>query len=295
VELIKAKKSLGQNFLVDKNICKKIVDLLEIEDGDYVIEIGPGTGALSEYILKENINYLAIEVDQRAIENLEVNYPIFKDNIESAKNDDKSVKLIKEDFLKFDLYDYIKKNEIVEKNRKLKIIGNIPYNISSPIFFKLFELSEYIDSVVIMVQLELANRIIAKHNSKDFGILTLAAGVCGNAKKELKVPRTCFVPAPNVDSAVLRIKFYDEKKVDFPKFQKISRAAFNQRRKKLSNSLKNILISYSKDFYEKLIQENKNGFFDKRPEQLSTDEFIELYQYITSKTKIFNQSIKKEN
>lgn len=287
MELIKAKKSLGQNFLVDKNICKKIVALLEIEKGDYVIEIGPGTGALSEHLINKSINYLAIEVDERAIDNLKSNFPLF--NNDSSGN----VSLIKEDFLKFDLYNYIIKNEIVEKNKKLKIIGNIPYNISSPIFFKLFELSEYIDSVVIMVQLELANRIIAKHNSKDFGILTLAAGVCGIAKKELKVPRTCFVPAPNVDSAVLRIDFYKKKKVDFSKFQKISRAAFNQRRKKLSNSLKNILLSYSKELYDELIKENKNGFFDKRPEQLSIEEFIELYQYISTKINNYNKSKNK--
>lgn len=296
MELIRAKKSLGQNFLVDNNISRKIVELLDIQSDDIIIEIGPGTGALTQFILNHtmsnSLTYLGIEIDQRAIANLKENFIEFENE---------NINVIKNDFLKFDLFEYINSHcgdtdsDIVDGKvkrnikRKIKIIGNIPYNISSQIFFKLFELSDYINVSIIMIQRELAQRIIAKNKSKDYGILTVALSICGTSKIELKVPRTCFLPQPNVDSAVLKIKYYERKKADFSKFQKLNRAAFNQRRKMLSNSLKNILTSTSVEFYKKLVRENYKNYFNKRPEQLSTEDFLDLYNHINQELKSFNQ------
>lgn len=245
---IQPKKSLGQNFLKDKNIAQKIVHSLQANQDDLIVEIGPGTGALTEYIYPRFPNYVAIELDKRAIEFLNETYP--------------NLSIIESDVLKVN-FESLKTKD----NQRIFVIGNIPYYITSPILFHLFDQSKAIHQAVIMMQLEVAQRLTAVPRNKDYGILTIQTEFFSQAEILFKVPKQVFFPIPNVDSAV--VSFFMKKNIEtnlIKPLKLIVRTAFNQRRKKLSNALKPVL---SENF-------SIEPWADKRAEELTTQDFVKL-------------------
>lgn len=259
--MISPKKSLGQNFLKDKDICKNIVDALDIETGDTVIEIGPGTGALTDFLIDKEINLKLIEIDHRAIDFLNKRYA-------SRSN----YEIIEQSILDIDL-------EQFRNNQKIKIIGNIPYYISGRIFFTLFENNHLISKVVLTVQKEVAERVASPSGSKDYGILSVAAAYSGTATKLFDIPASAFHPPPKVTSASVKLEFNPKLAQDeFHQVMKLVKQAFNQRRKMLSNSLK----SYFSNFQgiTEILSESDlwKELQNRRPEQVSPDEFYLLYK-----------------
>lgn len=244
-EKIKPVKALGQNFLNDKNIIKKIVASLDIQKNENILEVGPGMGALTGELLEQNINYLGIEIDERAYKYLQ--------------NEFENIALANVDFLKYNI-----------QFENYKIIGNLPYYITSSILFKIFELENKPSKCIFMVQKEVAQRIAAKPGTKDNGILAILTDFVGEPKKLFDVSPNCFYPRPRVWSSIIEINFSKKYIADFKEFAKFVKTAFNQRRKRLSNSLK---------IYGSLPDE----FAGKRPEQLNCEEFVELFDKVNVK------------
>lgn len=265
-EKFRPKKFLGQNFLVDDNIAKKIISFLDIKDGDNIIEIGPGHGALTKHLVNYKINYTAVELDKFIVEEL------------TNKYGDK-INLIHEDFLKVDLTKVFSSQLHDSANSKIKIIGNIPYNITTEILFKLYENKDIIQSAVLMMQKEVAQRLTAKPNTKDYGILAILTQVNAVPKIVYNVPPTAFFPKPKVNSSVVKVELKNDSYVisDVNLFKELVKNSFNQRRKVMRNSLKKL-------FEEKGIQfESLNFDFSKRPEQLSIQEFVEFSNAVNEK------------
>ncbi|HRP02633.1 MAG TPA: 16S rRNA (adenine(1518)-N(6)/adenine(1519)-N(6))-dimethyltransferase RsmA [Candidatus Kapabacteria bacterium] len=255
MKYIPARKSLGQNFLADNNMAIKIVKSAEISKEDSVIEIGPGTGLLTVHIVEYAENITLVELDQRAIALLEAKF------FNSAKN----LKIVQKDFRKFDIYE-----EYQILNKRFSVIGNIPYYITGDIFFKLFENAQYIKSAVITLQKEVAVRMASKINTKDYGILAIAAQYCSDPKYLFDIPSACFIPKPNVTSSVIKLNFKENfNLIEYKKLMKVVKQSFNQRRKMISNTLKGML---KEGFDEQIWDKYKH----KRPENLSINEFIEL-------------------
>lgn len=253
---LKPLKSLGQNFLINKEIVSKIIDLLEIKDDDVILEIGPGTGALTKKLLESGSKIFAVEKDERAFDFLKENFP--------------ELKIFNEDILRFDF-------EKINSD-KIKIIGNLPYYITSQILFKIFEISQKVNMAVFTVQKEVADRIVSEPNNKDYGILSLATGLYSESKLNFKIPPSAFYPAPKVNSGVITLKFYDEAKYSEPeKLLKLIKAGFSQRRKKLSNSIKNYVNSRNLSLPN---DEIFSDLLNKRAENLSLNDFIYLYEMI---------------
>lgn len=262
---IKPKKSLGQNFLIDQNIARKIVNSLDIIEGDLVIEIGPGEGALTRELIALPANIVAIEIDERACAELERKFPAAEFP---------NFKLVQHDFMDTDLSSFLSNKPI---GRKIKIIGNLPYYISSRIIYKVIENADTIDKAVFMLQKEVAGRLAAKPGNKIYGILSVAISFAGSIKKLFDVPPQCFFPKPKVTSTVFELNFREgfDKEL-FGKVMRIVKAAFNQRRKKLSNSLSSVVNKC--DFIE---SENlKFSIFDKRAEDLSCEDYVSLSKLI---------------
>ncbi|HCA41772.1 MAG TPA: ribosomal RNA small subunit methyltransferase A [Bacteroidetes bacterium] len=257
-EKYRPKKFLGQNFLTDVNISKKIISFLEIEDGDTVLEIGPGHGALTEHLVSLDINLTAIEFDKFVYEELKNKYGV-------------KLNILSEDFLKTDLTKLF-------TGKKLKIIGNIPYYITSQILFKLFENHKIISRSALMMQKEVAMRLKSEPNSKEYGILSIFTNLYTIPKIAYSVPRTVFFPKPKVDSSVVSFDFKInvEEPVQPELFREVVRTSFNQRRKTLRNSLR-------KFFDDKNIDINLIKFdLSKRPEMLSINDFKILTDEIIS-------------
>jgi 16S rRNA (adenine1518-N6/adenine1519-N6)-dimethyltransferase len=249
MNFVKPKKSLGQHFLTDQNIARKIVDSLDPEIRD-VLEIGPGTGVLTQYLLlRPGINLHVIEIDRESVAYLHQNFPQLK-NIWS------------EDFLKSPIEQKFAAN--------FSVIGNFPYNISSQIFFKILGIRNRVPQVVGMIQKEVAERIASKHGSKNYGILSVILQAFYDIEYLFTVNENVFFPPPKVKSAVIRLKRNQVEKLpcsdDF--FVTVVKTAFNQRRKMMRNSLKSIC------------EEIPEIYADKRPEQLSVADFIELTRLI---------------
>ena len=252
---IRPLKKFGQNFLTNQHIAEKIVDTLEIKTNDSIIEIGPGKGVLTKIISGKDLNQLiAIEVDSRLINDLD---------ILNAENP--NVKIIQNDFMKIDLKDF------VGPDAKIKIIGNIPYHLTSSILFKLFENFQLISRVVLMIQKEVANRIVSDPGNKEYGILSVLTGLHGSVKKEFEVKKANFYPIPKVDSALISIDFYSglEGLYEYDLFLYLVKGCFQTRRKMLQNSLKRI-------FGEEITKSINSMDLQKRPEELSVQEFISL-------------------
>lgn len=221
------KKSFGQNFLTDTNILQKIVDTAEIDRNVNVIEIGPGIGALTEFLAENAAEVMTFEIDERLV-------PILADTLRDFDN----VRVVNEDILKSDLQARIK--EFANPNLPIKVVANLPYYITTPILMHLIESGIPFSEFVVMMQREVADRISAQPNSKSYGSLSIAVQYYMTAKVAFIVPRTVFVPAPNVDSAILKMVRRDQPAVgvkDEAFFFKVSKASFTHRRKTLWNNL----------------------------------------------------------
>ena len=247
---VKAKKYLGQHFLNDENIAKKITESLSLKSYKNVLEIGPGMGVLTKYLLQKYFTTYVIEIDTESIEYLKINYL----NLAS--------RIIEKDFLKYDL------NEVF-KGEPFAIIGNFPYNISTQIVFKALEMRNQIPEFSGMFQKEVAQRICVREGSKRYGILSVLTQAFYDAEYLFTVPPQVFNPPPKVESGVLRLTRKENYTLicDEKLFFKVVKQAFQQRRKTLRNSLKTFNLS---DYLR------EDAIFGKRPEQLSVLEFIKL-------------------
>ena len=221
------KKSFGQNFLTDTNILQKIVDTAEIDEKVNVIEIGPGIGALTEFLAERAAQVMAFEIDHRLV-------PILADTLRDFDN----VTVVNEDILKVDLAQHIQ--NFKNPDLPIKVVANLPYYITTPILMHLIESGIPFSEFVVMMQKEVADRISAQPNTKAYGSLSIAVQYYMTAKVAFIVPRTVFVPAPNVDSAILKMVRRPEPAVaveDEKFFFKVSKASFTHRRKTLWNNL----------------------------------------------------------
>ena len=259
---VKPKKHLGQHFLKEASVAKKIADTLSLKRYDKVLEIGPGMGMLTSYLLEKPVTTYAIEIDSESIAYLQAHFL------------ELSNRIIKADVLKYDFSNIFGKDPFA-------IIGNFPYNISTQIVFKMLENRHQILEFSGMFQKEVAQRICINEGTKSYGILSVLVQAFYDAEYLFTVPPTVFNPPPKVDSAVVRLT----RKNDFSLpcseklFFKVVKSAFQQRRKTLRNSLKTFNLSDNL---------NANTIFDKRPEQLSVAAFIKLASTIENDQKKFN-------
>lgn len=256
---VKAKKHLGQHFLTDENIAKKIADALTETGYEAVVEIGPGMGVLTKYLLQKKQPVTVLEIDTESVAFLQESFPKEHLNIDTSKE---RFTIIEGDFLRQDIATLFQKKQIA-------IIGNFPYNISSQIVFKAIENRAYISEFSGMFQKEVAKRIAEKEGSKVYGILSVLTQAFYDVEYLFTVPPTVFNPPPKVDSGVIRLirKKDFSLPVDEQLFFRVVKTAFNQRRKMLRSSLKSFNLS------ETL---KEDPIFAMRPEQLSVDEFISL-------------------
>lgn len=254
----KFKKSLGQNFLIDKNFVDKIIDIADIEN-ENVLEIGPGIGTITYEMAKTAKKVLAVEIDENLI-------PILQQNLEEFSN----VKVINQDILKVDLKKLI---EDEFSNQSFKVVSNLPYYITTPIIELLITSNFPCQDMTIMVQKEVAQRMVASANDKDYSSLSVFVKFYSDAKILVNLPKTVFMPQPKIDSSILNLKLriYDEK-VNQKKLFNLVRAGFNKRRKTILNSLSDVA---SKEDLK--IAFEKTGLRENlRAENLSLDDFIKL-------------------
>lgn len=257
-------KKYGQNFLIDTHVLEKIIRAASIGSDDVVLEIGPGIGTLTQYLCENARQVIAVEIDDMLI-------PILGETLKNYDN----VKIVHNDILKVDV------NEIVSEypGSSIKVVANLPYYITTPIIMGLFESGVPIDSITIMVQKEVAERMQAKPGTKDYGALTLAVQYYADAKIMANVPPNCFMPRPAVGSAVINLVKHKEKRYDVKNEDmlfRIIRASFNQRRKTLQNGLNNAAnLPYTKQQIAEAIE--KMGLpAAVRGEKLSLEQFVEL-------------------
>lgn len=245
---VQAKKYLGQHFLNDKNIASKIVESLSYQGYSSVLEVGPGMGVLTQFLLEKEIKTYVSEIDSESVEYLKIHFPSLEKNILG-------------DFLRLDFSQYFQE--------PYAVIGNFPYNISTQIVFRILENKNQIPEMVGMFQKEVAERIASENGSKVYGILSVLVQAYYKAEYLFTVHENVFTPPPKVKSAVIRLSRYREtiEDVDDKLFIKIVKAAFNQRRKTLKNSLHSLSVP------ETLLS---HKFLTLRPEQMTVDNFIEL-------------------
>ena len=245
------RKKWGQNFLIDPNIVKKIYRTIEPIDSDNILEIGPGEGVLTKIILPEVNKMVSIEID-----------PVLVNKLNNS-NQLRKLKVVNKDILKTNIYD-------LDIDNPVRVIGNIPYNITSQIIFWLIEQLDYWSDAFIMVQKEVAHRLIAKVGTKEYSRLTVVVGAYLDVDYCFTIPPTVFIPKPKVDSAFIRFTKKRKALIEdhkYIKFNKLVRAAFNQRRKMLRNSLVSWDISDQ-------VKEKIN--FSRRPETLTVQEFASM-------------------
>ena len=260
MEKIKPLKRFGQNYINDQNILNNIVGEINPRVNDNLLEIGPGLGSLTEKLITYIPSLTAVEIDKRVIENLSNKFP--------------QINLINDDFLNLDLHQLI-----TNSHNKLRIIGNIPYNLTSSIIFKMIENNSIISDSVIMVQTEVARRMIAQKGTKDYGIFSILLNYFSEIKHCFRVSPNVFYPKPKVFSSVIHIFFrkLNESKEEQRLFIKIVKAAFGNRRKTLKNSFENSLSSVG---LENIDFESSGIDLSLRAEQLSIDEFKNLTEYV---------------
>ncbi len=272
---IKANKRFGQNFLIDDNILENIVKSAEITNNDLVIEIGPGLGNLTEYLLEKAAYVILVEIDNNMIN-------ILNDRFKNNNN----YILLNNDILKVNVDEIIEniENKLNRKFEKIKVVANLPYYITTPIIFKLLQNENRINEITVMVQKEVAERIVAKNKTKDYGILTLMVNYLGTSDIKLIVPNNSFIPAPNVTSAVIKItknKRFTVK--DEELLFKLIHSSFAQRRKKIINSLESTkFLNMSKPELEKLFNEC-NISLNARAEELELQDYIKIVDIIANK------------
>ena len=259
-----AQKRYGQNFLVDSNVLNKIVESAGITKEDTVLEIGPGIGSLTQYLCESAKNVICVEIDTKMI-------PVLEDTLSEYEN----VRVINEDILKVDIDSLIKESGA----NKIKVVANLPYYITTPIIMGLLEKEANIDSITVMIQKEVALRMQEGPGSKDYGALSLAVAFYSDANIKMTVSPNCFIPRPNVDSAVIRLDVLDEPKVsvkDKDRMFRIIKGAFEQRRKTLTNALSHSsAFKTDKNNIEKaLLEMGKSPSI--RGEELTLEDFAHL-------------------
>ena len=262
-------KKFGQNFLIDTHVLDKIIAAADITEEDFVLEIGPGIGTMTQYLCENAREVTAVEIDKKLI-------PILEDTLGSYDN----VKVINEDILKVDIGKLAE-----EKNggKPIKVVANLPYYITTPIIMGLFESHVPIDSITVMVQKEVADRMQVGPGTKDYGALSLAVQYYAKPEIVANVPPNCFMPRPKVGSAVIRLTRHEKTPVEVEDEKlmfRIIRASFNQRRKTLVNGLNNAPdIPVSKENIAKAIQEL--GVSESiRGEALSLEQFAKLSNFM---------------
>lgn len=257
----KFSKALGQNFLIDGNIVRKIVESAQITKDDYVLEVGPGMGTLTEELALNAKKVIAVEIDRKL-------GPVLKDTLGQYNN----VEIIFGDILKLDLEEIIKEKM---EDKKIKVVANLPYYITTPIIAKFLEEGYNIDSINVMVQKEVAERISASPDRKSYGSLSVFAQFYSDPTIVLNIPKSVFIPQPKVDSAVIRLKI-DNKypNIDRDKFFKVVKAAFSKRRKTILNTLSSGL-DLSKEDVRGVLEESQLDP-NKRAENLTIEDFISI-------------------
>jgi len=255
------KKKFSQNFLLDENIIKKIIKAADINQNSYVIEIGPGFGALTKYLVKQSKKLLLYEIDEELIPHLETLF-----------NDDKNIHINHQDFLKAENIDG-DINTYLDNADEVTVISNLPYHITTPIIMKILEESKKVKRLVLMMQYEVAKRLTSQPNTKDYNALSVIIQDQTNSQYMFKVPKTVFKPRPKVDSAVIRLDIYDGK--GNKRFYKFVHACFVQRRKTLVNNLN---ASYGLEKEKLKITLEKLNLDDRiRAEALTLEDFKRLY------------------
>ena len=268
---ISANKRLGQNFLISDSAVEEIINSAQIEKNNYVIEIGPGLGTLTSKLLERAGKVTCIELDDRMITILKDRFSLY-DNFE----------LINEDILKIDLKKLIDENLSNNNLDKVKIVANLPYYITTPIVMKLLNDKLNLDSITIMVQKEVAERLAAEPGGKECGAITYPIYYYANPSICVQVDKYSFIPAPEVDSAVIKLEMLSEPRIkidDEKYFFNIIKASFMQKRKTLVNALTNNKIVSSKEEAEKMLA---NLGFDNniRGEKLTLEDFKKIYDYL---------------
>ena len=250
-----ARKSLGQNFLYEGNIARKLLNIFAPSPEDTIIEVGPGFGALTEHLVPSGCHYIGVEIDKRLVAELHQRFSQFE-----------NFQLRNCDFLRFDLAD------ACDKEASVRLIGNIPYHITSSIIFKAFDQHHLMKDMMLMMQKEVAQRIVAEHGNKEYGILSVVSKTYAAPKIVATIPPTVFIPRPDVDSAVVHWDFSVKPKrqpVDDDFFRLFVRTIFNQRRKMLRNTLKTLgdVSAFT---------QSTGHDVQCRPEELSVQAIIDL-------------------
>lgn len=264
---IKAAKSLGQNFLINEEVVNKIVECSEITKEDLIIEIGPGLGTLTKELLERAGKVICIELDNKMIQILQDRFSLY-DNFE----------LINNDVLKVDLQELIKEEKQIGKIKNAKVVANLPYYITTPIIMKLLENKLDLESITVMIQKEVADRLIAIPGKKNTGAITYSVYYYADSEDILEVPNNSFIPEPEVTSKVIKLKIRKESIVqptNVDKMFKVIKNAFMQKRKTLINSLNNTGLINNKEQGIEILRKldiNENV----RPEELSIEEFAKI-------------------
>lgn len=264
---IKANKNLGQNFLISQEVVEKIVDCSNITKEDLVIEIGPGLGTLTKYLLEKAGKVICIELDTKMLQILEDRFSLYK-----------NFEIINDDVLKVDLKNIIKTEKENPEINKVKIVANLPYYITTPIIMKLLEEELELESITVMIQKEVADRLIAVPGQKNTGAITYSVYYYATSEGILEVPNDSFIPEPEVTSKVIKLNIRKNPAVK-PKYKekmfKIIKCAFMQKRKTLLNSLTNTKIFDNKQQGIEILNSleiNENI----RPEELTLEQFAEI-------------------
>jgi len=266
MEDFKPKKRLGQHFLIDRNIANIIISSADLKKEDTVLEIGAGRGELTEYLCKI-CNVIAVEIDKNL-------YNILREKFQTFNN----IRIIQNDILK------IKFEEL--KVNKVKVIGNIPYYITTPLIFKLIENKEYLDICLLMVQKEIAKRIVSKSGSKDYGVLSIMTQCYVEPKIIKIVSKNCFYPKPKVDSAIIKFSVMDKPRYDIKDenlFINLVRTSFQQRRKIFKNAL--LRLGYKEEIIKKVFNDLKLDL-KIRGEDLSIEQFIKFSNLLKKETEL---------
>lgn len=269
------KKSLGQNFIIDRNILQQIVEAAQVSPEHGVIEIGPGIGALTEQLAKRAGRVMALEIDQRL-------FPVLKETLKEYDN----VQVIHQDVLKADLKQLVQ--EHLKDCQRISVVANLPYYITTAILMHLLEARVNLEHIVVMIQKEVADRLAAKPGTKDYGSLSIAVQYYAEAKVERIVPKSVFVPQPNVDSAVIKLSLREKPLVQVQNeafFFRIIRASFAQRRKTLVNNLQSFFASNQDQISKSELEQALHSVQidgSRRGETLTIEEFAKLSDLLYS-------------
>ena len=271
---IRANKSLGQNFLINENVVSSIVECSNITKEDLVIEIGPGLGTLTKELLENAGKVVCIELDTKMLKILNDRFALYK-----------NLEILNEDVLKVDLHTLIKEQKEKENLKQAKIVANLPYYITTPIIMKLLEEELDLESITVMIQKEVADRIIAIPGKKNTGAITYSVYYYAETEAILEVPKDSFIPAPEVNSTIIKLDVLKTPSVKVENEElmfKIIKSAFMQKRKTLLNSLTNSNLFGNKDEIEKILQEF-NIDLKIRGEKLTLAEYAQIADYLNKK------------